>query len=100
MPWVKMNISGFTKDALEAVEILLYAEGQENPLAGTCGQKKAREANKGPRSPEQQQADQARSQALRGKAQSGGNRSEAAKKAAATRRQCKGLPSQPGTGVK
>jgi len=95
-----MNIFGFTKDSLDAVETLLYAEGQENPLAGTCGQKKARESKKQPRTPFQEQADQARSQALRGKAQNGGNRSEAAKKAAATRRQCKGLPSQPETGVK
>jgi len=95
-----MNISGFTQDALEMVETLLYAEGQENPLEGTCGQKKARESKKQPRTPLQEQADQARSQALSGRAQSGGNRSEAAKKAAQTRRQCKGLPSQPQPGVK
>ena len=89
----------FSDEALNAVQEL-FRENKPNNLLGTCGQKKAREANKGPRSPEQQQADQARSQALSGKAQSGGNRSEAAKKAAATRRQCKGLPSQPETGVK
>jgi len=95
-----MNISGFTQDALEMVETLLYAEGQENPLEGTCGQKKAREAHKNQRTPGQLEGDQARSQALRGRSQSGGNRSEAAKKAAQTRRQCKGLTSQPQTGVK
>ena len=95
-----MNISGFTKDALEAVETLLYAEQGENPYEGQCGQKKLREQDKQPRTPAQEQADQSRSQALRGRSASGANRSEAAKKAAETRRQCKGQPSKPETGVK
>jgi hypothetical protein len=95
-----MNISGFSAEALNAVETLLYNEGQKNPYEGQCGQKKLREQNKQPRSPEQERADQARSQALRGKSAASGNRTESAKKAAATRRQCKGLPSQPETGVK
>ena len=95
-----MNISGFTKDSLEAVDALLYAEGQKNPYEGQCGQKKLREQNKQPRTPEQEQADQARSQALRGRSASGANRTESAKKAAQTRRQCKGQPAQPETGVK
>ena len=95
-----MNIPGFTKDALESVETLLYAEQWKNPLEGTCGQKKAREANKTQRTPEQLQADQARSQALRGRSAGGANRSEAAKKAAQTRRQCKGQTAKPETGVK
>ena len=89
----------FSDEALEAVQEM-FAEGQENPLAGTCGQKKAREANKTQRTPEQMQADQARSQALRGKSAASGNRSESAKKAAETRKQCKGQPSKPDTGVK
>ena len=89
----------FSDEALEAVQEM-FAEGQENPLAGTCGQKKAREANKTQRTPEQMQADQARSQALRGKSAASGNRSESAKKAAETRKQCKGQPLKPDTGVK
>ena len=95
-----MNIPGFTKDALEAVETLLYAEQRENPYLGACGQKKLREQNKQPRTPLEEQADQARAQALRGRSASGANRSEAAKKAAETRRQCKGQPAKPETGVK
>jgi len=89
----------FSDEALDAVEAM-FAEGQKNPYEGQCGQKKLREQNKEQRTPGQLEADQARSQALRGKAQNGGNRTESAKKAAATRRQCKGLPSQPETGVK
>jgi len=95
-----MNISGFNKEALDAVETLLYSEGQKNPYEGQCGQKKLREQNKQPRTPAQEQADQARSQALSGKSAASGNRSEAAKKAAETRKQCKGQPSQSDTGVK
>ena len=89
----------FSDEALDAVEAM-FAEGQKDPLLGTCNQKKAREANKTQRTPEQLQADQARSQALRGKSAASGNRSEAAKKAAETRKQCKGQPSQSDTGVK
>lgn len=81
-----MNISGFTTEALEAVEQLLYAE---NKLAGTCGQKKAREQAKGTRTPGEQAGDEARSQALKGRTPSG-NRSAAAKKAAETRAKCRG----------
>jgi hypothetical protein len=95
-----MNISGFNKEALDAVETLLYNEGQKNPYEGQCGQKKLREQNKQPRTPAQEQADQARSQALSGKSAASGNRSEAARKAAKTRSQCSGQPSNPDTGVK
>lgn len=95
-----MNVPGFTQESLQEVEQLLYAEGQENKYLGQCGQKKLREQSKGPRTPAQEQADQARSQALRGRATGGSNRSEAAKKAAETRRQCKGLPAKSTTGVK
>ena len=89
----------FSDEALNAVQEL-FRENKPNNLLGTCGQKKAREANKTQRTPEQLQADQSRSQALRGRSAGGANRSEAAKKAAETRRQCKGQPSKPETGVK
>ncbi len=86
-----MNISGFAPEALEAVSSMLYAEGQKNPLAGECGQKKKREALKQPRTPAQAEADRARSQAQRGRTmQSSATRSEAAKKAAETRKRCRG----------
>ena len=86
-----MNINGFTSEALEAVSSMLYAEGQTNPLAGECGQRKKREAARQPRTPAQQEADRARSQANRGSTrQSSSTRSEAAKKAAETRKKCKG----------
>ncbi len=77
-----MKIPGFTADALQ------YAED----LLGKCNQKKLREQNKQPRTPEQEAADQSRSQALKGKpaATQGGARTEAAKKAAETRSKCKG----------
>lgn len=83
-------IDGFTPEALEAVASMLYAEGQVNPLAGECGQKAKREAAAKPRTPAQQAADQARSQQQRGKSKgSSATRSEAAKKAAETRKRCK-----------
>ena len=89
----------FSDEALDAVEAM-FAEGQKNPYEGQCGQKKLREQNRQPRTPEQEQADQARSQALRGKSAASGNRSASAKKAAETRRQCKGQPAKPEAGVK
>lgn len=79
----------FSQDALEAAWGLLYAEGQKNPLEGECGQKAKRERSQKPRTPEQQRADKARSQALQGKTRGGTNRSAAAKKAAETRSKCK-----------
>jgi hypothetical protein len=88
----------FSDEALETVQDM-FAE-MKNPYLGQCGQKKLREQDKKPRTPAQEQADQARSQALRGRAASGSNRSEAAKKAAETRRQCKGQTAKPETGVK
>ena len=76
-----MKIPGFTIEALQHAEDLL----------GKCNQKKLREQNKQPRTPEQEAADQSRSQALKGKpaATQGGARTEAAKKAAETRSKCK-----------
>ena len=95
-----MNISGFTKESLESVSFMLYAEGQENPLEGQCGQKQKRESAKQPRTPAQQEADRVRAQTNQGRdTVSSAVRSEAAKKAAETRRRCKGLPRTP-SGVK
>lgn len=85
-----MNIAGFSSEAIDAVNVMLYAEGQVNPLEGTCGQKAKREAMKQPRTPAQEAADRQRSQDQRGKAVgSSATRSEAAKKAAETRKKCK-----------
>ena len=85
-----MNISGFTEEALAAVEELLYAE-YKNKYAGQYGQKQLREQNKSQRTPAQQAGDQARAAKLRGRSRmSGSTRSEAAKKAAETRKQCSG----------
>jgi hypothetical protein len=80
----------FSDEALAQVEAM-FAEGQKNPLEGTCGQRKKREAMKQPRTPLQAQADRDRAQAQRGKSNvSSSVRSEAAKRAAATRAKCKG----------
>lgn len=79
----------FSQDALEAAWGMLYAEGQQNPLEGQCGQKDKRKRAQKPRTPAQQQADKARSQALTGQSRAGTNRSEAAKKAAETRSKCR-----------
>jgi hypothetical protein len=80
----------FSDEALAQIEAM-FAEGQKNPLQGECGQKAKREAAKQPRTPLQQEADRARSQANRGRTrQSSATRSEASKKAAETRKRCKG----------
>ena len=92
-----MNIHGFSPEALETVQQMLYAEGQENPYEGRCGQKKLRDQAKQPRTPAEKQADQIRAQSLRGKSKvSSAARSEAAKKAAVTRKRCKGGGSSTG----
>lgn len=85
-----MNIPGFTTESLDAVSQLLFAEGQQNPYEGKCGQKKLREQDKKPRTPAQQEGDRERAAALQGRPQAGANRSAAAKKAAETRKRCKG----------
>jgi hypothetical protein len=91
-------IGGFTPEALEAVASMLYAEGQVNPLAGECGQKDKRKAEAKPRTPAQEAADRQRSQQQRGKStQSSSVRSEAARKAAETRKRCKGGGSTTGS---
>jgi len=90
------NISGFSEESLDLVQQMLYNENQKNPLQGQCGQKKKREALQQPRSPAEQQADRERAMASRGKDSVGSAaRSEAAKRAAQTRRRCKGLPDNP-----
>jgi len=91
----------FSEKSLTKVNELLYSE---NKFLGQCGQKKLREQAKGPRTTLQEQADQARSQALKGRPiGANGNRSEAAKKAAETRARCKGIsgsaPSTNNTGT-
>jgi hypothetical protein len=95
-----LNINGYSKSSLELVNSMLYAEGQPNPLEGECGQKQKRQQAKQPRTPAQSQADKTRAQANQGRDNvSSGVRSEAAKKAAATRARCKGTtpkPAQPG----
>jgi len=94
-----MNISGFTQESLSAVNSLLYAEGQSNPHEGECGQKEKRKQEKQSRTPAQADADRERAQANRGQDNiPSATRSEAAKKAAETRKKCKGQspnPTQP-----
>jgi hypothetical protein len=86
--------SGFSEESLDNVWNLLYAEGQVNPLEGQCNQKKKREKNK-QRTPAQREADQQRAQQQRGQnTVSPGVRSEAAKKAAETRKKCKNSSQQ------
>jgi hypothetical protein len=95
-----MNVPGFTIEARDLVNQMLYAEGQKNPLLGQCGQKKLRKQAQQPRTPAQEQADQARAQAMRGRTrQSSATRSEAATKAAETRKRCKGGNSTTGPTV-
>jgi len=88
-----MTIGSFSDESLETIQEI-FAQGQINEYLGKCDQKKLRERNKQPRTPLQEQADTARSQALTGKPQ-GGNRSESARKAAETRSRCKKGSSQP-----
>ena len=82
-----MNVPGFTEEALTEVNDMLDFA---NPFLGQCGQAKLRAQNKKPRTGAQQSADKARSQKLTGHTATGGNRSAAAKKAAETRKRCKG----------
>ena len=91
-----LNIDGYSKSSLELVNSMLYAEGQVSPLAGECNQKQKREQMKQARTPAQSEADRTRAQANSGRDNvPSGVRSEAAKKAAATRARCKGTSSQP-----
>jgi hypothetical protein len=86
--------ANFSPESLNAVQEMLYAEGQVDPLEGTCNQRKKREQNKTQRTPEQAQADKQRAQHQQGRDTiPSGVRSEAAKKAAETRRRCKGVSS-------
>ena len=84
--------ANLSEESLESVREMLYAEGQVDPLEGTCGQRKKREQNKTQRTPAQAQADKQRAQNQQGRDTiSSGVRSQAAKKAAETRRRCKGV---------
>lgn len=79
-------MEGFDSSSWAEVQEMLFGE---NRLAGTCQQKKARQAQKSQRTPEQRAADQSRAQARRGKnTMDPSTRSEAAKKAAQTRANC------------
>jgi hypothetical protein len=85
-----MNVPGFSQEALDLVGEMLYAEGQTNPMLGKCGQKRLREQGRTPRTAAEEQADKARAQASQGKNSVPSSvRSEAAKKAAATRKRCR-----------
>jgi len=92
-----MDISGFSQESLDFVQQMLYNENQTNPLAGQCGQRKKRQAMHQLRTPAEKEADRARAQASKGKNNVGSAaRSGAAKKAAETRRRCRGSkPSTP-----
>ena len=91
-----LNIDGYSKSSLELVNSMLYAEGQVRPMEGECNQKQKREQAKQPRTPAQEEADRTRAQTNSGRDNvPSGVRSEAAKKAAATRARCKGTSSQP-----
>ena len=83
-------IGHFSDEAVAAAEELLFGEWR-NKFEGMCGQKQLREQNKTQRTAAQQAGDQARAAKLRGRSRmSGSTRSEAARKAAETRKQCSG----------
>ena len=85
------DIQGFSQTSIDLVNEMLFAENQPNPYQGKCGQKKLREQQKQPRTPLQEQADKNRAQQQSGRDTiSSAVRSEAAKKAAETRKRCKG----------
>ena len=87
-------MGNFSEESLKEVQNLLYAEGWENPLEGTCNQKQKREANK-QRTPAQRQGDQQRAQRQQGQNNvSSSARSEGAQKAAETRKKCKNSSQQ------
>ena len=89
----------FSQEALAQIDAI-FAENQENKLLGECNQKAKREQSKQARTPAQTEADKTRAQANRGRdTVSSGVRSEAARRAAETRKRCKGgasTPQQPG----
>jgi hypothetical protein len=90
--------ANFSKEAWDSVQEMLYAETQAAQLEGTCGQKKKREAMKQNRTPAQEQADKQRAQQQQGRDTiSSAVRSEAAKKAAETRKRCRGGAAGPAT---
>jgi hypothetical protein len=84
----------FSNESLGEVWDLLYAESRENPLEGQCNQKQKRKNNK-QRTPEQMEADQQKAQQQRGQNNvSSSVRSDAAKRAAETRKNCNNSPQQ------
>jgi hypothetical protein len=84
----------FSSESLEEIWDLLYVEGRQNPLEGQCNQKQKRERNK-QRTPAQMEADQQKTQQQRGQNNvSSSVRSDAAKRAAETRKNCNNSPQQ------
>lgn len=80
----------FSEEAIDKVN-LLFQERVHSPDEGKCGQKKLREQRKSEQTPAQQQAAQERGAKMRGRdTVPSGVRSEAARKAAETRKRCKG----------
>lgn len=84
-----LNLSGFSQDSLDKAR-WLFQEGH-TPDEGKCNQKRLREQRRNQMSPEQRQAAQERGQNQRGRDNvPSATRSEAAKRAAETRKRCKG----------
>jgi cell division protein FtsN len=84
-----VRISGFSQESWNYIETLLF---EEHDLTGQCDQKEKRKRRQMQRTPAQKQADKIRSQEMKNQPQPG-NRSEAAKKSAQTRKKCHGTHS-------
>jgi len=85
----------FSEDSIQKVN-LMFEERVHSPDAGQCNQKQRREQRRAEQTPEQRQAAQERGARMRGRDNvSSAVRSEAAKKAAETRKRCKGGVSTP-----
>lgn len=81
----------FNEDAINKVNEL-FQERVHSPDEGKCNQKELREQRKAQRTPEQQQAAEERGAKMRGRnTVSSAVRSEAAKRAAETRKRCRGV---------
>jgi hypothetical protein len=81
-----MNVPGFTSEALQFVNELLYAE-KPDPLKGVCGASRIRKQNKKPPTAAEQAAAAKRVGQPNTVPESA--RQAGAKKAAATRKKCK-----------
>lgn len=81
-----MNIPGFTEEALSAVHELLFGESIDKRL-GVCGARSKNKIGRKTLTPAQNAA--ARARVGKTTSESSGLRSEAAKRAAQTRKKCK-----------